>query len=586
MLSTLAYVANWTQVGEGRDYFATYESPALLEHTWSLAVEEQFYLIWPLALVAITWLVGQRRLRLAIGTVALLVASVSVGLATWLAHDGVQLNRLYYGTDTRAVGLALGAAAACVLARGEHTGERRIGAIETWGAVLGVAILAVLAVMIDGGERWLYGPGFLVIAVASLVVVTASSGSGPLRQALSWAPLVAIGRVSYGIYLWHWPVIVLLDEQRTGLRGPALGVLWVAATAALTVASWFLIEQRSPTPMLAHPWRTVGYVAAAVTIGVGASATVSAERASRGEIALPGASSDDVPSRSDIESPAGQPQSGAAAPDAAAAGVAAPGEPAPDGAAAGEPDGVLTDSRAADAPATDAGVPPSTDVAPAIPTDRPLRVLLIGDSVAVSLNPVPEEPITIPAFGDVEVRNGAVIACPVLRAGRWKFDGKMLDDPEVCERDDRFAEDVAAFQPDVVFMVFGWPGIGDGRYLDDGRVIFPCEAAFDVAWADEFELLAHRFTDVARVVVATVPPPGGPAESSSAGSECLNAELRERDVNLFDFADWICPAGDCTVFDSLRPDGVHFDAADDVRVPILSRMVTEALKTAGYRPTA
>ena len=280
VFSTLGYIANWTRVGEGHDYFAQYETPSLLEHAWSLAIEEQFYVIWPLVLIAATWLARRCRWRMrpVVGVVAVMIAAGSVALAWWWSHDGVGLNRLYYGTDTRAVGLALGAAAACVVSNGPATGSRRIGRIETAAAGVGAIVLVGLALMIDGRERWLYGPGFLVIAVASAVVVTAASGHGIVRRLLSAPALVAIGRVSYGIYLWHWPVIVVLDEQRTGLDGLALGTLWVATTAVLTVGSWFVIEQRSLPPALAHPRRLAGYVGVALAVSLGAGVTASGAR--------------------------------------------------------------------------------------------------------------------------------------------------------------------------------------------------------------------------------------------------------------------------------------------------------------------
>ncbi len=115
--ATILYVANWAQIGDGRDYFAAYDAPPLLQHAWSLAVEEQFYLVWPLILAAVVFTIGRRpdRLRLMVAAVATTAALASVAISFWLRSRDVGLTRLYFGTDTRAVGLAIGSIAGCYL---------------------------------------------------------------------------------------------------------------------------------------------------------------------------------------------------------------------------------------------------------------------------------------------------------------------------------------------------------------------------------------------------------------------------------------------------------------------------------------
>ncbi|NND74700.1 MAG: hypothetical protein HKN44_06795 [Ilumatobacter sp.] len=227
--------------------------------------------------------------------------------------------------------------------------------------------------------------------------------------------------------------------------------------------------------------------------------------------------------------------------------------------------------------------PPATAPPITLP-DRPLRVLIIGDSVPESLKPTPDEPRHLDAYGPVVVRNEGRVACPALRVGRWKLEGMFIDDPEFCAGDDRFASAVAEFDPDVLFVLFGWPARGEGRFLDDGSVISPCDPAFDGPWADELELVARRFEADTRVVVSNVAPPGLEFSWDSAGAECLNAALADRNVVIFDFAEWLCPAGDCSAFDALRPDAVHFGAADEIRLPVLDAVAGHALATAGYPP--
>lgn len=560
VFSTLAYLANWTQVGEGRDYFAQYETPSLLQHAWSLAIEEQFYLAWPLLLIGATWLAGRRgwRVRSVVGVVALALAACSVSLAWWWSHRSVGLNRLYYGTDTRAVGLALGAAAACLLANGEATGRRRVGRWETAAAGVGSAVLVGMALTIDGGERWLYGPGFLLIAVASLAVVTAASADGPVQRLLSFPALVATGRVSYGIYLWHWPVIVLLDSERTGLTGLPLGTLWVAATALLTVGSWFLIEQRSLPPALAHPRRLVGYIGAALVVSLGATATATATagRTSSAEIAVPPAT------------PTPEPAAGTEVRSSAP-------EPAPVQIDA-DPDGETPEVTA---PTVDS--PAARPIV--LPPDRPLRVLIIGDSVPWSLGTDHPEPFLLEGFGAVDVRNAGIVGCPLLNVGAPLVDGYPdWADPASCLGDDRFSDLVADYDPDLLFMLFEWPGVGGGRRLADGTELRPCDAAFDTAWADAYETLVRRFSvDTTSAVVSTVAPSGLPGQPGAEQAACMNAALRQRDVLIFDYADWICPGGDCQPYAALRPDGTHFAPDRAVRTEALESLVAAALVTAG-----
>ncbi len=481
-----------------------------------------------------------------------------MSLAWWWSHSGVGLNRLYYGTDTRAVGLALGAAAACVLGRGEATGFRQVGRWETGAAGVGAAVLIGVAFTIDGGERWLYGPGFLVIAAASLAVVTAASGDGPARRLLSFPALVATGRVSYGIYLWHWPVIVVLDRERTGLNGLSLGTLWVVVTAALTAGSWFLIEQRSLAPALAHPRRLVAYLGAASIVLVGATATASAAPTSPAQIAVPAANL-----------------------SFAGATVTRSTEPA------SEPSPHRTDAGSPKPPdPASAARPQLAPVEVADPSAPPIRVLIIGDSVPWSLGTDHPESITVPGFGAVNIDNAGVIGCPVLRIGTPFADGNypITADPASCVGDDRFSQLVEDHDPDLIFMLFEWSGFGGGRRLADGTELRPCEAAFDNAWADEYETLARRFQASSRVVVSTIAPRALPGQPGAEQAACMNAALRQRDVLIFDYAEWICPNGDCQPFAALRPDGTHFAPDRAVRTEALQSLVAAALATADTGP--
>jgi len=228
-LSALASVANWHLLWSHQPYAAGGQ-PSALEHFWSLAIEEQFYLVWPLALVAIA-ACARRHARVVTAIVAAAGIAVSWGL---LAHDSLQ--RGYLGTDTRLGSILLGALLACVIPLGS---SRRIPGARTIG-VIGLA--GMIAMWFAAG----WPPHWPLIAVlpahalcASAAIVGATHGRW---RALEWKPLVTLGLVSYAVYLWHWPVIVILTPARLGQNELITDVVRLAITATLTAISWFFIE--------------------------------------------------------------------------------------------------------------------------------------------------------------------------------------------------------------------------------------------------------------------------------------------------------------------------------------------------------
>jgi peptidoglycan/LPS O-acetylase OafA/YrhL len=240
--ATLGYVANWRFVTSTQSYFAQFTSPSPLQHVWSLAIEEQFYLVWPpVFLVLLRLTRGSRRALLGITTG---LAAGSALLMAALFTPGTDPSRVYYGTDTRAQSLLIGAALALLLER------RRLGATRAGRAALQTSAAGAAAVLLWTWARtpddadWLYQGGLTVTAVLVAIVITGviSEEPGPLGRLLSLRPVRWIGVISYGLYLWHWPIYVALTSGRTGLDGTPLLAVRLACTAAVATASYCLVE--------------------------------------------------------------------------------------------------------------------------------------------------------------------------------------------------------------------------------------------------------------------------------------------------------------------------------------------------------
>jgi peptidoglycan/LPS O-acetylase OafA/YrhL/lysophospholipase L1-like esterase len=262
-VGALFWIANWVFVFRHTDYFTQGAPPSPLQHTWSLAVEEQYYVVWPLMLAGVAvslalFMRGRgttptlRTVRLVVFGIAVAGAAASAVEACVMVSDE-SLNRVYFGTDTRVQALLVGAAAAALLVRDWPSLARFGTQIRSrWGRlvaqilpVLGLTMLGVVAHFATGNAPEFRRGLLIVVAVAAVFIVApvALEQRGLVARALAFPPLVWLGMISYAVYLWHWPIFLALNGERTGLTGLPLFAIRVVATVTVSAMSWWLIEQ-------------------------------------------------------------------------------------------------------------------------------------------------------------------------------------------------------------------------------------------------------------------------------------------------------------------------------------------------------
>jgi len=254
--AALLYVSNWWYILADQSYFEFTGRPALLQHLWSLAVEEQFYLVWP-AVVVIAMATGRRRVR----RIELVLAVASTVWMAWLSlRSGFPVpndpSRVYYGTDTHAMGLLVGAALATVWAPWRRWSpgaswlsrspipQRGAAVVIDAAGLLGLIGVGWFFLRVGEFSDFLFRGGFLVLALLTALGLAAlANPAGLLSRAMSVQPLRYLGERSYGIYLWHWPVFMVTRPGfELPLGGAPSGLLRAGITLLLAEASYRFVE--------------------------------------------------------------------------------------------------------------------------------------------------------------------------------------------------------------------------------------------------------------------------------------------------------------------------------------------------------
>ena len=264
--AALLYVANWRFLLQKNDYFGAGDvDSSLFLHFWSLSIEEQFYFVFPLLLIVL-WKAERRRRGVLVGVLVLLFAGSLAAQVLWARVD---INHAYYGTDARLYQLLAGALLAVAFRRVRRLRlTRNARATVSFGSLAGMVLTASSAVDLSPSQRGVLATVFAVGLIATL----AGEQGGPAVRLFSLPPLVYLGKISYGTYLWHWPVIVLLDEL---VRPPMLvrTVLVAGMSTMFAAASFHMLERPIRAPRLRPVFR-VPAVATGLSVSVVAALLV------------------------------------------------------------------------------------------------------------------------------------------------------------------------------------------------------------------------------------------------------------------------------------------------------------------------
>jgi peptidoglycan/LPS O-acetylase OafA/YrhL len=596
-LAALFYYSNWHQIAVGTNYFVQSGPTSPFQHTWSLAIEEQFYVVWPLLVLGAAFLVkrsaggvrgvpseGEASRMLNVMLTATLVFLVASAIDSLILYHGGTVsgqNRVYYGTDTRASGLLSGAALAILMARlrlsgrlgaggqptgvggglnvpaGTERGRRRRAAKTGWLPVvsLGSAVLLACALALmwktNGDDHWLYPWGFLAVDALSvgLIAVIMTAPRTIANRIFSLGPLRAVGQISYGLYLWHFPLFLWIDQSGTGLKGFPLLAVRVATAVAVSVLSYYLVEQ--PIRQRRWPvWIVRGLAPITAAAGV-VSLSVAASAA-----AIPTAT---APVPVVTTHLAGDSSCQVTLSNTASYGTVAPAK---------------SDEATFQLKGLDRGTVswPLSRLTKTFETCPPKRALIIGDSIAFTIG--------VPMLYDEQkygtaVADAAILGCAFGVRGQLDVNGTWEAPPKRCPDEiSEWQAEADKFGADEVIFELGYRDEFNWKW--NGKIVHLGEPAFD----SYVESRLRKFVSVLgengkrKLLFLSVPYVKPPAQSDgSAAPQGLTnrhneinklireaAETDHADASVLDIDRWLSPDGHYTADvngQDCRFDGIH-----------------------------
>jgi peptidoglycan/LPS O-acetylase OafA/YrhL len=529
-LGALANVANWRFLVNGTSYTDLFAAPSPLNHFWSLAIEEQFYLFFPVAV----WLLMKLPRRVRPMSVALLV-SVALGWSGHAAAGADSFNRFYYGTDARMSELLIGVIAALGISYWHVSLQRPAGTERFAVTVMGAAALVtiVLGAMTyrNGAGSYQHGGAVIMALATAVLILCGLEGANGVARLLSARWLVWVGKVSYGAYLYHWPIFALSGKHWGPLHGLSLGLAQLSLSLVLAGLSFRYLEspiQRrrfAPLrPVLLRGWATALASVAIVAVGLSWVHPVNSG-----------------PSYSQAASQTGS-QTGS-----------------PAGAGPGAVPGLKIPAATA--------VKPGATVARTNAADRPLRVLVTGDSTArVMANALVAYQNAHPKL--LQVLDLSLPGCPITPTDRVRnYSGESGQNVTLCAGwQTTFAPQIKAFKPDVSAVFLSVMEETDQRTVsgDWDNLLDPTYRAHQ---EDEF----IKFADVlgstgAPVVWANAPyfkfqvdlpwVSDNPQRTDVLNDMYRDIAAKDSKIKLVDYASKLNKP-DHAVDTSVRPDGIH-----------------------------
>ena len=497
-VATLTWVANWRFVFNHQSYGALFGQPSPLQHAWSLGVEEQFYLVLPIAALL---LLGRRRAprrwRFALVVGAGVIASTIA--AAVLHKPGAPAGHAYFGTDARAAEPLVGVLLALLLVNAG--GLRQFGgwarrAIGVIG-LAGVITLVVMSARLGEQSDALYRGGFLIAALASAAAVAACVQRDTLlARGVANPLLVALGRISYGVYLFHWPVFLWLSPARTGLPLGPLFVLRSAVTLGAAAASFMLIEQPIRTGELPGRLAIVAWANASVALVAG-MLVIAAVPAPTVATLLDGSANGNVPLPPTVVTDR--------PPGTVSASATRPSSLATPSVALGQGTAVQTQSgRPATAePPADHGSATTVPQGPPTTSVPRFRIAVVGDSMADGL--AAGLKTWGDRRGDVDVYDLGQPGCPLARGGVRRLpDGRYLEVPKYCswwsDTTSETWQHLRDFAPEVVIIQDAMNEAIDRKLPSWSNWRGPGDPTYDTWLLDEYNHVLDAFASQYPVV--------------------------------------------------------------------------------------